>query len=96
VAVIVFEVAVSFAVVQVALPLELIVTAGQSELELPLILKVTVPDGDTAKGPPASWAVKVTAVLTLVELDGDAATPMVVASLLTVCDMGAAELSLLL
>src|ERR1035437_4837283 len=65
----------SLEVVQVALPLVLTVMAGQSGLELPLIVNVTVPAGDTAKGPPASCAVKVTAVLTLVELEGDALTP---------------------
>jgi hypothetical protein len=59
-------------------------------------LNITVPDGDTAKGPPASWAVKVTDALTFVELDGDAVTPMVVASAETVCDIGVEELSLLL
>jgi hypothetical protein len=69
-------VAVSLEVVQVALPLVLTVMSGQSGLELPLIVNVTVPAGD---------AVKVTAVLTLVELEGDALTPMVVASALTVC-----------
>jgi hypothetical protein len=78
-------VAVSLEVVQVALPLVLTVMSGQSGLELPLIVNVTVPAGDTVKGPPASCAVKVTAVLTLVELEGDALTPMVVASALTVC-----------
>ena len=82
---IVLDPAASLEVVQVAKPLEDTVMLGQSATELLLTVKLTVPEGDTAKGPPASCAVKVTAVLTLVELEGEALTPMVVASAETVC-----------
>jgi hypothetical protein len=59
--------------------------SGQSGLELPLTSNVTVPLGVTeVKATPASCAVKVTAVLTLVELEGEALTPSVAASALTV------------
>jgi len=75
------------AVVQVALPPELTVTAGQSVLSvLPLIVKLTVPEGLTgASALAASWAVNFTEVPVLTEVEGEAVKPSVAARAFTVC-----------
>jgi hypothetical protein len=70
----------------VAVPLEFTVTAPHPLMVTELAVKLTFPAGTTGpKEAAASCAVKVTGTSILVELDGEAVTPMVAASALTVC-----------
>jgi hypothetical protein len=75
----------SDAVVQVAAPPAVTFTGGQSPLDAPLMVKVTVPEGVVGvSATPVSWAVKVTEVPTGTEGPGAGVNVMVAASALTV------------